>query len=387
MIIGFDAKRIVRNATGLGNYARSLVNDLAALGDDHLQLRLYAPDAGRDQLRRQVSTASGVCLCYPPAANTAARLLPAGLYKAWWRSAGVVRQLQADGVQLYHGLSGELPLGLRDSGVRGIVTIHDLIFMRHPEYYHPWDRWMYEWKFRQTLRQAHRIIAISECTRRDVATLGGISPDRIDLIYQTCHPRYAEALPPDRLRATAGRLQLPQCFLLSVGSIEERKNLLLAVSALPLLPERLHLVAVGKATPYAKKVAEAARRMGVAERLHMLHGVSDTDLQALYQLAQVFVYPSRYEGFGIPVIEAIQSGLPVVACTGSCLEEAGGPDSLYVAPDDAPALAAAIGRMLPGAPERMGRIERSRRYVRRFEGGSVAAQVAAIYREELHNRG
>ena len=110
--------------------------------------------------------------------------------------------------------------------------------------------------------------------------------------------------------------KLPQRFVLNVGTIEERKNLALAAEAVELLPQDIHLVAVGRQTEYAKQVPHS-------DRIHMLSGVPDSDLAAIYAMAEVFVYPSRYEGFGIPIIEAISTGLPVVACTGSCLEEAG----------------------------------------------------------------
>ena len=154
--VGLDAKRIVRNGTGLGSYGRTLVNDLIRLGDNQLELRLYAPDEGRASLRSQVI--EGVSFCYPSGR-------PSALRKAWWRSRSIVSDLVRDGVQVYHGLSGELPMGLRQAGIRGIVTIHDLIFMRHPEYYHWLDTKIYEWKFRVALREAEQIIAISERTR------------------------------------------------------------------------------------------------------------------------------------------------------------------------------------------------------------------------------
>ena len=171
--------------------------------------------------------------------------------------------------------------------------------------------------------------------------------------------------------------------MLSVGSIEERKNIGLVAEALKRLPTDIHLVAVGRATPYSERIMKQARQQQLDKRIHFLHGVPNTDLPALYAQAEVFVYPSRYEGFGIPVIEAIYSGLPVVACTGSCLEEAGGPDCLYVAPDDDDALAAAITQQLAGADGREERIRRSREYVHRFESNSVAAQVADIYHQLL----
>ena len=117
--------------------------------------------------------------------------------------------------------------------------------------------------------------------------------------------------------------------------------------------------------------------------MHFLHGVSDADLQTIYQQAEAFVYPSRYEGFGIPIIEAIQSSLPVVACTGSCLEEAGGPHSLYVDPDDAEGMAHAIAQVTKGAAGREERIRLSKEYVHRFESNNVALQVIESYRRLL----
>ena len=375
-IVGYDAKRIVRNATGLGNYCRTLVNDLAASAPPDWQLRLYAPDAGRDELRRRLVASERMQLVCPEGCR-----LP--LQRAWWRTRAIIGDLRRDGVQLYHGLSGELPWGISRAGIPAVVTIHDLIFLRHPEYY-PWlDRHFYAWKFRVACREASRIIAISDCTKRDIVSLGGVAPDRIDVVYQSCSPRFTAPLPADQAAEVCRRYRLPARFMLSVGTVEERKNLLLAVRALPLLPAELHLVAVGRPTPYARLVEREAAQLGVGARLHLLQGVTDADLHALYQTAEVFVYPSRYEGFGIPVIEAIHSGLPVVAATGSCLEEAGGPDSLYVSPDAPDALAAAVVRVLRGAAERASRVSLSRQYVRRFEGSDVAAQVLGVYRRVL----
>ena len=376
MVIGFDAKRVVRNGTGLGNYGRTLVNDLARVAPDDWQLRLYAPDAGRDDLRRQVTETERLSFVYP-------QHRPLKLQRSLWRIGSIVDDLRRDGVSLYHGLTGELPQGLQQAGIRSVVTIHDLIFMRHPEYYHWIDRKIYEWKFRVACREADRVIAISQRTKEDVMELGGVSADRIDVIYQSCSPRFAETVSQEQMEAVRSRYGLSERFILSVGSIEERKNILLAVEALHHLPQNVHLVAVGRQTGYSRKVLKTAEERGLAGRVHFLHGVPDADLQALYQMAEVFVYPSRYEGFGIPIIEAIHSGQPVVAATGSCLEEAGGPDCLYVDPDDAEALAAAVSQLLRGAEGREEHIQRSREYVRRFEGCDVAGQVMDVYRRVL----
>ena len=134
--IGYDAKRIVRNGTGLGSYGRTLVNDLAPIMPD-TTLRLYAPDAGLDDLRCQVQPRENVRFCYP-------RHLRFRLQRDWWRMKGVVKDLRRDGVELYHGLSGELPEGLSAAGIPGVVTVHDLIFLRHPEFYPAIDAFFYK---------------------------------------------------------------------------------------------------------------------------------------------------------------------------------------------------------------------------------------------------
>ena len=370
LTIGYDAKRIVRNGTGLGSYGRTLVNDLAAL--DAFDLRLYAPDEGQTQLRSQIVGRSNVSFCYPRHARTA-------LGKALWRSHGIVKQLVRDGVQLYHGLSGELPTGISEAGIQTVVTIHDLIFMRHPEYYKRADVKIYTKKFFNTLKEADRIVAISECTKRDICQLGDIDPRRVSVVYQSCAKRFAEVPDSTKMWQVRDKYELPDRYVLSVGTIEERKNVLLAVKALHHLPDDVSLVIVGRQTPYSDHVHEYVLEHRMHSRVQMLHNVPDDDLPALYRMADAFVYPSRYEGFGIPIIEAISQGLPVVACTGSCLEEAGGPDSLYVNPDDPQAMANALQQVLYGAAGREQRIERSQHYIARFQNSDAAQQMVDVY--------
>ena len=365
MNIGFDAKRIVRNGSGLGNYGRTLVNDLAEIVDDDTRLLLYAPDEGREELRSQVQPSDNLRFVYPQKV----------LVKSLWRSRGIIKDLQRDHIDIFHGLSGELPIGIHAAGIKSVVTIHDLIFMRHPEYYHWWDVKIYTAKFHKSVKEADRIIAISECTKRDIMEFGDVDESQISVIYQSCAPRFKK-------EEVKGKKEENR-YILSVGSIEARKNILLAVKALPYLPDDLQLIVVGRHTKYTDEVLDYVRRHQLEHRVKILHGVKDEELPDLYAGAEAFVYPSLYEGFGIPIIEAISTGLPVVACTGSCLEEAGGPDNLYVAPDDAEGMAAAIRQMLRGAEGREERILRSQAYIRRFEGQNVAQQVIDLYHQLL----
>ena len=372
LTIGYDAKRAVSNGTGLGNYCRTLLNDLGTI-DTTDSFRLYVPDLGRDDLRSQLDMPRNMSFVTP--ANKLVKPL-----RSLWRIKGIVNDLKRDGVDIYHGLTGELPLGLSEAGIKSVVTIHDLIFMRCPEYYNPVDVAIYKWKFRNAIRQANRIIAISECTRRDIMELGEIDDSRIDVVYQSCDTRFRQQVSPEQKQDVRARYSLPKRYVLFVGTIEERKNALLAAQALPYLSDDIHLVLVGRQTAYAKTITSFARQNGLANRIHMLSGVPTSDLYAIYQQAECFVYPSRYEGFGIPIIEAIQSRLPVIACTGSCLEEAGGPDNVYVDPDEPQEMAMAIKSITDNPDAARQIVTRSLDYIRRFENGNVAQEMLNVYR-------
>ena len=372
LTIGYDAKRAVSNGTGLGNYCRTLLNDLGTI-DTTDSFRLYVPDLGRDDLRSQLDMPRNMSFVTP--ANKLVKPL-----RSLWRIKGIVNDLKRDGVDIYHGLTGELPLGLSEAGIKSVVTIHDLIFMRCPEYYNPVDVAIYKWKFRNTCKQADRIIAISECTRRDIMELGEIDDSRIHVVYQSCGTRFCQQVGEAQKAEVRSRYSLPQRYILFVGTIEERKNALLAAQALPYLSDEIHLVLVGRQTAYAKTITSFARQNGLANRIHMLSGVPTSDLYAIYQQAECFVYPSRYEGFGIPVIEAIQSRLPVIACTGSCLEEAGGPDNVYVDPDEPQEMAMAIKSITDNPDAARQIVTRSLDYIRRFENGNVAQEMLNVYR-------
>ena len=375
MTIGFDAKSIVCNITGFGNYGRTLVGDMAEAVPAGTVLNLYSPVRGDEALRRQLTLRPCMRFVYPDAAGINAPL------QALWHMRGMVKDLVRDGVRLYHGLSGELPVGIREAGIRTVVTIHDLIFMRHPEWYSWADRKLRRWKFLKTCQEADRIIAISECTKRDIMLYGDVPAEKIDVIYQSCGTLYKMREGEKKMHEVHINYMLPERYIVSVGALEERKNIMLAVKAMHRLPDDVSLVVVGKDGPYGERVRRYIAANGLDGRVMFLHDVPTDDMPAIYQMAEACVYPSRYEGFGLPVIEAIQSGLPVVACKGSCLEEAGGNATLYVDPDDVAGMAHALRLTLKGAPGREERIEAGRQYITRFENAEVAQKVLGVYRE------
>jgi glycosyltransferase involved in cell wall biosynthesis len=370
MKIGFDAKRALGNSTGLGNYSRYIIEMLSEFYPDN-EYVLFAPKRNGHPRLQTIRSRSNVRFVYPAGIH---RFFP-----SLWRSRGVAQDIASNGINIFHGLSNELPV--RTPGVKTVVTVHDLIFLRYPQFYKPIDRAIYRFKFRSACRSADRIVAVSECTKRDIVSFFHIPEEKIDVVYQGCNPVFSTVPDRETVKRIAVKYGLPPVYLLNVGSIESRKNLLLIVKALKRLPAEIHLVAVGKSTPYRTEVEKYATRYGLSSRLHVFDNVPTGDLPALYRMASVFVYPSFFEGFGIPIIEALTSGTPVVAATGSCLEEAGGPHSLYVDPNDEVDLSAKIISILNDSNLAARMYEKGTEYVRRFSDAKLAAALMKVYTE------
>ncbi|MDD2961204.1 MAG: glycosyltransferase family 1 protein [Muribaculaceae bacterium] len=375
MRIGYDAKRALFNNTGLGNYSRLVVDVLSEYYKENEYL-LFTPRIVENSRLAPLLERDNVSLVAPKGFNIA----------AIWRSYGITRDAQRANIDLFHGLSGELPLNILKSGIPSIVTIHDLIFHRFPEYYKPIDVKIYTYKFRKACLNATRIIAISECTKRDIISYYGIDEAKIDVVYQGCDKQFSQPIEESRLKETAIQNQLPAKFILYVGTIEERKNLMVILKSMSALPKDIHLVVVGRPTAYIETVKQFIRNAGITSRVHFYHEVPFVDLPAFYRLASVFVYPSRFEGFGIPLLEALSSGVPAIGATGSCLEEAGGESTLYINPDDSGSLTSAILRILKDEKLRVEMIANGLEYAQKFNSRIMAQDIMKIYEKVLRNR-
>jgi glycosyltransferase involved in cell wall biosynthesis len=372
MHIGYDAKRAFLNNTGLGNYSRWLIRSMVTQFPDN-QYNLYTPKVkanSHSQLLQKLPNTKTVTASGP-------------LFSSWWRTRGVVKNLKRDGVQLYHGLSHELPLGIKQSGVKSVLTVHDVIFMRFPQYYGVIDRVLYRAKLQYACKVADKIIAISQKTKEDLIELLNVKATQIEVIYQGCDPAFTLNQSDAQKNLVKKRYSLPKKYLLTVGTIEERKNLLLLVKALAHTRIGMPLIVVGRATPYLNEIKAYINSNNLTGRVTFLHEVNFEDLPALYQLATAFVYPSRYEGFGIPVLEALNSGTPVIAAKGSCLEEAGGPDSLYVDPNNEQELVKHINRVWSNPALRQHMIIKGFDYARNFDHAKLSAQIMNLYQNTL----
>lgn len=373
MRLGFDAIRAFRNFTGLGNYSR-FVLDALLKACPTAEFHLYTPQATRGGEVDFLHGDPRIRIHEAPGRGRIAR--------DWHRTFRLGRQVATDGVELYHGLSHELPRDLQRAGVPGVVTMHDVLWRRLPETY-PWvDRRLYDWKYGHSCRQADAVIAISRQTADDVQAAWGIPDDRIHVVYQGCHSQFRRSVEVTEAEAIRLRHGLPPAFLLQVGTIETRKNAHRTLEALAALPanRRLPLVLVGRPTSYLKQVRERARTLGVTDLLHVRDSVPFPDLPGLYAAARAVIYPSRFEGFGIPILEAVSVGVPVVTSTGSCFREAGGEAALYADPEDPEAIADALDRALWDESTRTALRSVGRQWQERFSPPRIAADLLAVYR-------
>lgn len=210
------------------------------------------------------------------------------------------------------------------------------------------------------------------------------SPPKNRSCLPGCDPSFAIEQTAAQKSAVKEKYKLPNRFILSVGTIEERKNLLLTVKALKNVDD-ITLVVIGKETRYTELVKACITANNLNHRVIFLKDVTFAELPAVYQLASVFVYPSRYEGFGIPVLEALNSGTPVIAATGSCLEEAGGPGSLYVNSDDDIGLAEKLNQVLSDDDLRQTMITKGRAYAANFTNDKLSLQLMQLYQNILNH--
>lgn len=374
--IAFDAKRALNNVTGLGNYSRFVIEAIAGSGIDAELLLMTAPGATLERV--------GKLLAMPNVRLEEGTGFAARHMQWLWRSRSMVGDLRRLRPDIYHGLSNELPLDIEKSGIPSVVTIHDLIWRRFPSDYTAVDRRLYDMKYGRSARAATRVIAISECTKRDIISDFGVDPDRIDVIYQGCDSQFASASVGEiaRVRSRYGIGDSP--YVIAVGTVQGRKNQLLAVKGLRALPQDVRLVIVGRRTAYARDIdAYVSAHPGLAERILWLEGIPFADLPALYSGALFSTYTSFYEGFGIPLVESLRCGVPVIAATGSCLEEAGGPGALYVDPHDADAWADAAQRLTEDKALRGRMVCEGRAHCEAFDNASFADNFIRTYRKAL----
>jgi glycosyltransferase involved in cell wall biosynthesis len=370
MRVTIDYTAAVRQRAGVGRYTRSLVQALARL-DRENEYRLFTagdPAPSDD---------------WPPNFTVRGTRVPARFLTAGWHKLLLPVPVErfAGESDIFHSPDFTLP---PLASARGVVTIHDLSFLKLPQFADPGLREYLAARTPDSARRAERVLADSENTRQDVIELLDIPPDKVTVVRAGVEPRFRPVHDPHLLQAARERYQLPELFVLFVGTIEPRKNLSRLISAYAEMRRQTglpHSLILGGGKGWlSDEIYEQVRREGLEEDVKFPGFVADADLPALYTLADLFAFPSLYEGFGLPPLEAMACGTPVVASRNSSLPEVLGAAALYVDAEDTDGLADAMARVLGDATLRVRLAELGRAQAARFTWDAAAQELLDAYR-------
>jgi len=367
MRIGYDAKRLFCNHRGLGNYSRDLIRILNEYYPEN-QYDLFTPkikiDYPINPLNTQVIQPNGIY-----------KLLPSSI----WRSVGIKSDIKKLGEDVFHGLSQELPIGIEKLPVKKVITFHDAIFMRYPELYSSTYRNIFKFKNIQSCRIADRIIAISEQSKQDAIEFFKADPKKVEVIYQGCNNIFRQKASPQKKEQVRIKYNLPSDYLLFVGAIEPRKNIASILQAIYQEKIDIPFIIVGRKTDYTQGLRRLAEQLKISTSIHFLHEVETNDLPAIYQLAQLFIYPSIFEGFGIPILEALCSETPVITSRGSCFEETGGEFTKYIDPHDSTEIGFTIQNVLTDSILRETMKTNGLHHAQMFTDNKIAKRLMTLY--------
>ncbi|MBV9848274.1 MAG: glycosyltransferase family 4 protein [Armatimonadetes bacterium] len=376
MRIGIDARFLTHpQAGGFKTYTQNLVAALSQADQDN-EYRLY------------VDREPSAPLSYGP--NFQVRVVAGTLPlvdMVWREQVGLPRRASCDRLDLFHATSLTAPLRLPCPAV---VTIHDMLWRRdlpsHPALNkHAIMDWYYRHVPERAARTAGAVVTVSQSARDSIVRGLGLPPERVHVTHEAAGPRFRPVADADALARVRLKYDLPGPFLLAMGSADPRKNvagLLRAYAALPPARQELCPLAVVWANPHlAPSLADLAATLGVGARLRFLQGVEDADLVLLYNAATLFVFPSHHEGFGLPLLEAMACGTPVVAADNSSLPEIAGDAALLIDSHDDAALTAALARALADPDLRADMAAKGRAQAARFSWARCARDTVAVYRE------
>ncbi len=368
MNIGFDAKRAFYNQSGLGNYSRSTIELLSRYFPANKYF-LFTPSI-ENAIKFDIKNNSKIL---------EPQKILSKFFKSYWRSFRLARNIKKNKLDIYHGLSNELPHKAYKTGAKTIVTIHDLIYMRYPEHYNKIDRTIYYQKSKYACDIADTIIAVSEQTKSDIVQYFKVNENKIDVVYQGCNPIFYNESNTTKNIETAQKYKLPEKYILYVGIIEERKNALSILKAVQKFKINISVIIIGEKTPYQELLEDYIAEKKMKRQVFIHNNIPFHDFPSIYQQSAMFVYPSVFEGFGIPIIEALNSKVPVITTKGGCFSESGGMSSLYVESNNVDELAGAIQKVMEDNELREKMINEGYEYVQKFKEEKVARNIMNVY--------
>ncbi|MBX2871306.1 MAG: glycosyltransferase family 4 protein [Saprospiraceae bacterium] len=366
MIIGYDAKRFFHNTSGLGNYSRTLIDNLSKhFPDDTFRLFVTNPH-GQPKVENLIQR-SNVEVITPK-------------NKFLWRSSGMTKQF--DGLDVYHGLSHELPQGIASTRVKSVVTICDLIYHHFPKDF-PWiDRKIYQYKCRYACQQADHIVTISKSTERDVRNVFDVEGAKVSVIYPSVDLLFDRLPKHDFIQSVRHKYELPDQYILYSGGLLTRKNLFNVLRAFSQIPDadKVPLILLVSGVDRSGQVQSWIAENNIVESTINLGYVALEDLPTLYHEAMFTLYPSKYEGFGLPIVESLKMNTPVITTKVSSMPEAAEQGALYADPDSIADLTQKMTTLLRDQELRKTLADLGQNHLNNFEGFSSAKKLMNLYR-------
>lgn len=373
--IGIDARLFgTAQAAGIGTYTEELVGNLIKVDPDNRYTTFVTPET------------AAVFPFYSP--NLTKRAVPFRHYTIA-EQLFYPKLLSRAGLDLIHYTNFNTPILFRQ--VPSIVTIHDLTLWFYPGRKHrsPLYRWAYRYIIKRSCMNAARIIAVSQGTKQDIIKYLGISPDQIDVIYEGVSPRLCAVVEPQRIEIIKTKYGISSPFFLYVGQWRAHKNLVRLIRAFAILRRRYNLdyqlVLVGKQDPLAPEVSDTIKQLGLQDSVITTGYIADTNLPDFYAAAEAFVFPSLYEGFGLPPLEAMARGTPVVSSNASVMPEVLGNAALYFDPLNIEDIAAKLYQFATSFRIKQELKERGPAQVRKYSFPRMAKETLAVYRRVLNN--
>jgi len=372
-----------RNA-GVSRYTQML---LESLGQPPRAAHEEQQDASDQHYTVFINAAEGSAAKDSPLA----RQLTMRLVPSRWSTSSPVRRIAWEQIALPHALRRygadvfHSPVNILPARVpcASVVTVHDLAFVRYPQYFRPSRRVYQRILTQRSARSATIVVAVSESTKRDLVECMRVSPERIRVIYTGIGPDFRPVSDPRTLAAFRAKHRLPERYLLYLGTLEPRKNLEQLVDSYTRLrshdPSTPPLIIAGAKGWYFQPLFERVRRLGAEGAITFVGYVSREEQPLWYAGATVFIYPSLYEGFGLPVVEALACGTPTITSNVSSLPEAAGPVAIQVSPTDIGALAAAMHALLHDDEARPRVVVEGPRWAGQFTSERMAQGYRDVY--------
>jgi glycosyltransferase involved in cell wall biosynthesis len=386
MRLGMDGHPLLGQRTGIGRYQLNLIDHFFLQGLGGLEsLDLLVPLGWRFRRRHRMDLERMISGRYKHrGVRVRGIALPSQVLQLLWRTlARPAVDGWMPGIEVFHGTNFWIPPLKR---ARGVMTVHDLGFLVRPELHSPVQRAI-TGKLARSLGRCHRVIVVSESTKRDFLRLFSYPVDRVHVTPLAPDPCFRKIDDLDELQAARTRLALPFRFVLSVGTLEPRKNLTGLIrafaQAIHRLPHDCDLVLVGAPATACSEIRRVAEELRISHRLRTPGFLSDLDLVRMYNLSCCMVFPSLYEGFGLPVLEAMICGTPVICSNVSALPEVAGTAALLVDPSDTLAVASAIVRVVtePTLADEYSR--RGRTHAEGFSWAQTARLTLNAYRAAM----